>query len=258
MLKSTHILGVKVTTEKESEILEFIGNELGKSRSKRRKIVIFTPNPEQLSAASRDSSLKSLLNQSDINLPDGVGVVVAARLTGRPIERRISGVDFMQSLVKSNSKRPIKTGYFGGQRGVAESAANCLQKMAILEAKKEAEISIGYASDGFDKERMMHSDIDILFVGLGFPKQEKWIMEHKDEVPATVIMAVGGSLDFISGRIPRAPKAVRNLGGEWLFRLIIQPWRFLRQLQLLHFGALIFVEALSSRLKLNQESRIEN
>ncbi len=242
MLKTIEILGVKITAENEGKILELLRSELNKPKKDRRKLVIFTPNPEQISSAAGNASLKEMLNSADINLPDGIGVIGGASLLGRKLEARIAGVDFMESLVKSDSKQPVVTGFFGGQPGVAIEAANCLQKIA-------PKMAIGYASDTFDKDRMIHSDIDILFVGLGFPKQEKWILAHKNEVPASIIMAVGGSLDFLSGRVPRAPKFVRKLGAEWLFRLTIQPWRIIRQARLLHFGGLILKEAVSNRLK---------
>ncbi|OGH16200.1 MAG: hypothetical protein A3C30_02585 [Candidatus Levybacteria bacterium RIFCSPHIGHO2_02_FULL_40_18] len=242
MLNKTNILGVGFTEEKESKILEYIFSELRKDKKRRDKIVIFTPNPEQVAAAVRNEDLRNLLNQAQISLPDGVGILWAAKLFGKPIYARITGVDFMKSLVKSISNQPVITGYFGGQKGVAEACALCLQK-------KWPNLRVGYASDFYDKEKMIQSDIDILFVALGFPKQEKWIFEHKDEIPATVIMAVGGAFDFFSGRIMRAPGFVRRIGFEWLFRLILQPWRFWRQLQIWHFSGLIFREALTNRLK---------
>lgn len=259
MENSTRILGVKITTESEDKILEYVvrklipktGGALGgkKIKKARSKIIIFTPNPEQISAASRNPELKNLLNEADIALPDGMGVVWAARLLGKPIEARISGIDFMQNLVKRKLKRPVVIGCFGGQAGVAEDAAKCLQKMASSDPHGGSKITIGYASDIYDRAKMMQSDIDILFVGLGFPKQERWIIEHKDEIPATVIMACGGSFDFLSGRIRRAPFVIRRIGLEWLFRLMNQPARFFRQLQIWHFGGLILLEALSSRIK---------
>src|SRR3989344_2574187 len=254
-MQKSNILGVGITTEKEDKILEYIIKDLGKPKKKRQKIVIFTPNPEQISQASRDEELKTLLNQAEIALPDGVFVPVAARLLGEPIDRRITGVDFMKSLVKtvsapikSGSEQPVVTGYLGGQRGVAEKAANCLRKIY-------PNLRVGYTSEAYDRQRMIRSDIDILFVALGFPKQEKWIIEHKDEIPATVLMGVGGAFDFISWAVPRAPKFVRDIGFEWLFRLTIQPWRFKRQLQIWHFAGLIFARALSNRVKKMKNER---
>lgn len=249
MRNKAYILGVGITTTSEKKILEYLLRELKKPRSEREKVIIFTPNPEQISAAARSPELTELLNQAQISLPDSVGVVMAARLIGKPIYARITGIDFMKSLCEnvstlplSGREQPVITGFLGGLPGVAELTSECLRKTS-------PDLRVGYASQAYEKEKMMQSDIDILFVAMGFPKQEKWIMEHKDEIPATVLMSVGGAFDFISGKIPRAPKFLQKLGLEWLFRLILQPWRFFRQLQILHFGALIFWEALGGRLK---------
>lgn len=242
MLNKTKILGVGFTTAKEEKVLEYILDELSKSK----KTLIFTPNPEQVAASARNREIRDLLNQAQVSLPDGNGVVMGARLLGKPIYARIAGVDFMEKLVKSIAERGVITGYLGGQEGVAEATANCLKK-------KWPKLCVGYASHAYDKEKMIQSDLDILFVAFGFPKQERWILEHKDEIPATVIMAVGGSFDFISGRVPRAPRVLRLIGLEWLFRLILQPWRIFRQLQILHFSGLIFARWLSDRLKIFQK-----
>lgn len=249
MFNKINILGIGFTAENEEKILEFILNRLSKkkknlpaARQGRDKIIIFTPNPEQVAASARDPKLGELLNQAHINLPDGLGILWASRLLGKPIYARITGIDFMEKLVKSVANQPVMTGYFGGKEGVAEATADCLKK-------KWPKLRVGYASHLYNKEKMIQSDVDILFVALGFPKQEQWIIEHKDEIPAKVLMAVGGSFDFISGRIVRAPTLLRRVGLEWLFRLILQPWRIFRQLQILHFSGLIFWEVLSSRLK---------
>ncbi|MFS8159156.1 MAG: WecB/TagA/CpsF family glycosyltransferase, partial [Candidatus Roizmanbacteria bacterium] len=186
--------------------------------------------------------LKILLNKANITLPDGVGLVAAARLLDLPIKRRIAGVDFMEKLLSVVANRPVKSGFFGGQKGVAVEAANCLQK-------SYQNLQISYASHAYNGDELKKAGIDILFVGLGFPKQEEWILEHRDEIDAKVIMAVGGAFDFLSRNVVRAPKVVQDVGAEWLFRLIRQPWRARRQAQLLNFSALILGRALSDRLK---------
>lgn len=235
------MLGVGVTSATQDKILEYLLKELKKDRKRREKIVIFTPNPEQISAANCDPKLAGVLNRAQIALPDGIGTVLGSRLIGTPIQARIPGIDFMKSLCENISKWPVNTGYFGGQGDVAEKAGECLRKMY-------PGLRVEYASGEVLSEELIRSDIDILFVGLGFPKQEQWILENMNKIPATVFMSVGGSFDFLSGRIPRAPVFLRRVGLEWLFRLIVQPWRFKRQLQILHFGGLIFWKALSNRL----------
>ncbi len=249
MLSKTYILGVGITTAAKDKILELIDQKLSEKGKSVAPLIIFTPNPEQISQASGDASLRDTLNQADIALPDGVGVIIAARLLGKPLYSRITGVDFIEELLghvstgaNSSSKKLVNTGYFGSGKGVAEAASKCLKA-------KYPQVSIGYASDVYNREKMIQSDVDILFVALGFPKQEKWILEHKDEVKAKIIMGVGGSLDFISGKVPRAPMVIRLFSLEWLFRLIVQPWRFKRQLRLLHFSALVLQEALSNKVR---------
>jgi len=87
--------------------------------------------------------------------------------------------------------------------------------------------------------------IDILFVAFGAPKQEFWISENLDKIPVKIAIGVGGAFDYISGKIPRAPFFVRKLGMEWLFRLLVQPWRIKRQLSLIEFAWLVIKEKLS-------------
>ena len=89
--------------------------------------------------------------------------------------------------------------------------------------------------------------MDILFVAFGFPKQEQWIAENLDKIPVKVAMGVGGAFDYISGNVPRSPVFIRKLGLEWLFRLIIQPWRLKRQLALFKFIYLVLREKLKSK-----------
>ena len=95
-------------------------------------------------------------------------------------------------------------------------------------------------------EALKDKKIDILFVAFGSPKQEIWIADNLKALPAKIIVGVGGAFDFISGKVPRAPKVFRSLGLEWLFRLSIQPWRIKRQLSLIKFVVLILKEKLKS------------
>jgi len=243
-MEKINILGVNITAASKKQILEYLAKEIKKSKS---KIKIFTPNPEIIAYASKHVDFKTALNQAQISIPDGVGVAVGAWMMGGGRLERIAGVDLMEDIVKSASEgqisvsnQPVVIGFLGGLGSVAEEAAECLQK-------KYKNINIGYASAVWDKSKMIHSDIDILFVAYGFPKQEEWINENFDKIPAKIAMGVGGSFDFIAGRVPRAPKIVRVIGFEWLFRLIVQPWRWKRQLQLLDFTRLILKEALVYR-----------
>ena len=229
------LLGVGFTRATEQRILEFIVTGLGKSVG---KYYIVTPNPEILVIADKDPQYKNILNGAKLALPDGIGVVMAAKLVGKPLEARIHGVDLMESLCREVSNRPITVGFLGAGPNVAEQTAECLKK-------KYPGLKVGLVasewSDGLKARK-----IDMLFVAFGSPKQEIWIADNLNSLPAKVIVGVGGAFDFLSGKVTRAPRILRNLGLEWLFRLIIQPWRIKRQLSLIKFIFLILKERLKS------------
>ena len=216
-----------------------------------------TPNPEIVMLARGDTVLSSILNSAEFSLPDGVGLIWASRWQAMwnsfagpagsfPITSRVSGVDIMEKLVELASKRGWKVFLLGGKDDVAEAATKKLiskyPKLRVQFAPgpimnldgvpvNEAEVKKEQWVIARINEFMPH----LLFVGLGFPKQEKWSARNKEKLKANGIMVVGGSFDFISGRVPRAPKFMREVGLEWLFRLVIQPWRIKRQMALPKF-----------------------
>jgi len=264
-MKKVDILGVDITASKEDEILEYITTVLEK---KEEKAFIVTPNPEILVFAKKHSSLKNILNRSQVALADGIGVVWAAKVLGKDLKSRISGVDFMEKVCQDMSKKTAIVGFLGGRGNVAVKTAECLaarypglrvgfageewkvkskiknqkSKVQIKSQKFEDEVTLEEANDQRPKT------IDILFVAFGYPKQEEWIYENLPKIPVKVAMGVGGAFDYISGNVSRAPKIVQTLGFEWLFRLIVEPWRWKRQLALIEFGWLVLKEVFESRL----------
>lgn len=201
------ILGVKINDVNMSEALEIVHGWLKKSG----KHYIVTPNPEFIMTAQKDLEFKKILNDADLSIPDGAGL----KLSGK-IKNTVTGVDFMEKLVERSSDWGVTIGLLGGRDGVANKTFECLQK-------KYPRIKIDNASP------------DLLFVALGAPKQEKWITQNLPKLKVKVAMGVGGAFDYISGRVSRAPIGLRTLGLEWLFRLIVQPWRIKRQLKLLQY-----------------------
>jgi len=230
-----YLLGVGLTNADEHKILEFIYTGLKKSAE---KYYIVTPNPELLVIADKDKNYKKILNGAKLALPDGVGVVWGARLLGKRFKQRITGVDFMETLCSYVSKRPITVGFLGAGPNIAVKTAECLQK-------KYPGLRVGYAASEWS-DALKSKKIDILFVAFGSPKQEIWIKNTLKDLPVKVAIGVGGAFDFISGKVPRAPKVLRSLGFEWLFRLLIQPWRIRRQLSLIKFVYLVIQEKLSA------------
>lgn len=197
---------------------------------------IFTPNPEMLVDAQRNSSFKAVLNGGDMNLCDGFGLWL---VTGRRAER-ITGVDFMLDLCALAEKENKSIYLLGsGSEDVVKKTVEILQSkfpcLRIVGCNRGSVIT-DHGSLFYDKEEnesvvydIITKAPDIVFVAFGHGKQEKWIAQNLRDLPSVKIaMGVGGAFDFISGKIKRAPKFVRRIGLEWVWRLILQPRRAVR------------------------------
>lgn len=188
-------------------------------------------NPEKIIKADKDSGLKELLNSATIQIPDGVGVLLASKLKGGHIRSRVTGIDLMQNICKLASEKNYKVFLLGAKPGVAEKAAGIL--MERYKGLNITGIQDGYFKD--DREvidKIREASPDIVFVAMGSPKQEYWIKKNMEEIGASLYMGVGGSYDVICGNIDRAPEWMCKAGLEWLFRLIKEPWRYKRMVVL--------------------------
>ncbi|MCC8098171.1 MAG: WecB/TagA/CpsF family glycosyltransferase [Eubacterium sp.] len=220
----------------------------------RKKTVIFTPNPEMVMAAQKDKEFMHVLNSADLLIPDGIGIVKASKIYHNPIKERVAGCDLIEEVF-ARVKTTVNTVYFlGGAEGVAEKARQKMQKkyrgLTISGAHH------GYFKDGSPEEKEVIDEInrlnpEILLVGLGFPRQEKWIARHKDKLNSIIIMGVGGSFDVLSGNTKRAPEFYRNHGLEWFYRLITQPTRFKRMLVLPVFLVRAIGERFGAKIEFN-------
>lgn len=211
-----NILGIKIDDLNTPQIVEIVEGWLKKSG----KYYIVTPNPEIVMMAQKDLELKKIINNANLSIPDGVGL----KLSG-DILNYSPGIDVMEELIKRASDWAAAVGFLGGSAGVAEKTAECL-------LKKYPRLKLSFASSVTPRD---FPKCDLLFVALGAPKQEKWIAKNLPKLPIKVAMGVGGAFDFLSGKVPRAPLWIRNIGMEWLFRLIVQPWRIKRQLALIKY-----------------------
>lgn len=220
------VLGVSIDDITEEQALSKVKSWLAKLG----KHYIVTPNPEIVIIAQKDTELKKIINSADLAIPDGVGLRLST-----DIVCNIPGIDFMEALIKYAADYGFTTGFLGGRGDVAKKTVECLRKkypkLKVSLAKSGGEID----SDGRSSEVLSIPQTDLLFVAFGPPKQEKWVSNNLVKQSVKVMMVVGGAFDILSGRIPRAPIFLRKLSLEWLFRLIIQPWRIKRQLALLKF-----------------------
>lgn len=231
------VLGVKI----DDVTMEEAVNTVDRWLSRVGKHYIVTPNPEFLVTAQENKQFQIVLNKSDLSIPDGVGL----KLGG--IKNIVPGINFMQSLIKMAAEKAFTVGLLGGRIEVAEKTAERLKK--TYPGLKISFAESGPVIDSLNRlprsastssASLAMTKCDILFVAFGHPKQEYWIAQNLDKIPVKVAMGVGGAFDVISGKLPRAPKWLRSLKLEWLFRLMIQPWRIKRQLALLKYIWLIY------------------
>lgn len=201
---------------------------------------IATVNPEFLMRARANPRFRAVLNRAALCIPDGIGILLAARARGRDLRERVAGSDLVPNLAQVGAARGWRLFFLGAAPGVAEEAAARLQahhpalQIAGCYAgspapEEEAEIA----------ERIRRAATDIVLVAYGAPNQDLWISRNLAATGAAVGIGVGGSFDFIAGVSRRAPRWVQCIGLEWLDRLLREPWRWRRQLALPHFVWLV-------------------
>ncbi|TDT50816.1 WecB/TagA/CpsF family glycosyltransferase [Fonticella tunisiensis] len=202
-------------------------DEVDRIISNRKPSFVVAINPEKIMKAQKDESLRNLLNSASMQIPDGVGVVIASRFKGGKIRSRVTGIELMENICKVSAKKGYRVFLLGAKPGVAEGASDILKK-------RYPGLNIVGTRDGYFKdedeviENIKASSPDVLFVAMGSPKQEYWITKNMDKLGVPLCMGVGGSYDVICGNIKRAPKWMCSIGLEWLYRLIKEPWRYKR------------------------------
>lgn len=198
--------------------------------------IICTPNPEIVMEAQSDSELMGILRAADMVTPDGVGILWASKYSEEKINERVSGYDLVINIFERMKDTDLTVYMFGGAPEVAAKAAEMMTKR--YEGLKIVGLHDGY----FDskEENNIIADIkkhqpSLLLVGLGSPKQEKWIYNNLRLTGAKLAIGIGGSFDVMSGNLKRAPEVFCKLGIEWFYRLVTQPTRFKRMLRLPKF-----------------------
>jgi len=184
-------------------------------------------------AAQHDPFFRQCINEAALAMPDGIGVVWAARYLGKPTPERVTGVDMLVDL----SKQGYRLYLLGAAPGVAEAAGERLQVLAPgLQIAGAYAGSPALAEEDEIIERVRVAQADVLCVAYGAPAQDVWIRRNLARLPVAVAMGVGGSFDFLTGRQQRAPRMMQKLGLEWLYRLYREPWRWRRMLALPKFA----------------------
>ena len=190
---------------------------------------ICTMNPEFIMTARRDPLFAAVLRQADLCVPDGGGILWAARRQGVHLHERVTGSDGIYRICQRAAACGWRVYFLGAAEGVAEEAGH---RLAAL--YPGLQVSGAYGGSPHDDSwpeiaaRLKAVQPDILFVAYGHPRQDLWIAQHRQELPVKVALGIGGAFDFVAGVIPRAPAWARQWGVEWLYRLLQQPWRWRR------------------------------
>ena len=198
---------------------------------------VYTPNSEIIMAAYKKNEFRDVLNNAELLTADGIGVVYASKILGKPIAERAAGFDIACEVLERIKGTSHSVFLFGGKPGVAEIAEEKLKE-------RYPELVIAGKRNGYfkpeDEEDIVNeintTGADLVFVCLGAPKQELWIDKYKDKLTAKVAMGIGGSLDVFAGTALRAPEFYCKHGLEWFYRLMKQPSRAGRMLALPKFG----------------------
>lgn len=187
---------------------------------------VITINPEMFQAAEKDYYFENIIREADMVIPDGVGVTLGLRLTGKNAER-IPGVDFAKRLLQEAALSNIPVAIVGAKEEVITKAVRNLQNE--INGLNIVYFHDGYFNDNSEiYENLKKYSPKLILVALGAPKQEKFIYEAKKELNPALMIGIGGSLDVWSGNVKRAPKIFQILGLEWFYRTVTQPSRFKR------------------------------
>lgn len=232
------VLGVPFNNVTQKEAVDIVISYLHSDT----KSKVYTPNPEMVMYAQKDKDFMRVLRDSTLTVPDGIGIVYGSKFTSNPVKERVAGYDMVQGIFDriKNSEKTVY--FFGGAPEVAQSAKEAMEKK--YKGLKVVGVANGYFDDKREQEIINEINAlspDLLLVGIGFPKQEKWIDKNIDSLNVKVAIGVGGSFDVMSGKVKRAPDIFIKLGLEWFHRLITQPSRFVRMLQLPVFMLTVMV-----------------
>lgn len=239
-MKRLEIMGVPVDHVTPAEAIERLSGFIEDGSPHQ----VVTVNPEFVMTAQENEEFARVLRSANLALPDGIGIIWASRLLGRPLRTRVAGVDTVLALAGAAAAKGWRVFLLGSAEGVAARASEALQQRhPSLEI-----VGVLPGSPAPDEEDRLAASVraarpHVLLVAFGAPAQDLWIARNLDRLGVPVAMGVGGSFDFIAGVSRRAPPWMRRLGLEWLHRLIREPWRWRRMVALPRFALRVLLQA---------------
>lgn len=223
--------------------------------TKKRRGYITLTNPRGVVIARKDPSLRDALTNAELVLPDGIGIILASILLGYGRSCRVDGPTLMLKICDKGRKYGYAHYFYGGKEGVARKLVEKLTEeypgLDVVGTHCPPFRKLSQQEDDAVIEEINAAKPDIVWVGTGAPKQDKWMHDHLGRIHAPVMVGVGAAFDYNSGNMKRAPKWVRACCLEWLYRLFIEPRRhFPRKIQIFHFLYLVIVRAITFRCRL--------
>lgn len=226
-----NICGVQVDRYSFHEVVEQITNH---ALSRNSPQYVVTPNAQHIVTLQRDSLFREIYRNAFLSVPDGVPLLWAAKFFNTPLSGRVNGTDLFERLCQTSAEIGLKIFLLGGRPGAAQKAADTLKKkypnIKIVGTNCPA---YGFETDESELEKINFAieaaKPDILFVGLGAPKQEYWMYNNYQKLNVPICLGIGVSFELVSGMVKRAPIMMQKVGLEWLFRLIVEPRRLWRR-----------------------------
>lgn len=242
MSEKVNVRGVLFDSLTMEETVDLLCERL----KKKIPTAVYTPNAEIVQACIEDENLYPIINSAEVIIPDGIGVIKAARICKTPLKEKVAGVVVGEKLLEQAAHMPEYGIFFlGGKPGVAEIAADKMRE-------KYPGVHIVGCHDGYFQKTgpendaviasICESGAAIVYVFLGAPTQERWIYENRARMQATMYLGLGGSVDVYAGCSKRAPEIFIRFGLEWFYRLCREPWRLKRMMKLpkFYFGTWFF------------------
>jgi N-acetylglucosaminyldiphosphoundecaprenol N-acetyl-beta-D-mannosaminyltransferase len=245
-IKSTQILGVRVDILSMADALAKIQSFIEQGGPH----LVVTADASAIVIAQKDHEFREIVQNASLVTPDGIGVVWAANRQGTPMIERVSGADLVARVCEEGAKRGHRFYFLGSAPGIAEAAAENLEK-------KYPGMQVVGARDGFfthEQEPQIAQEIaskkpHYLFVAMGIPKQEKFIAQYQSILNVPVMIGVGGTLDVYSGKVKRAPMLFRKLNLEWLWRTVSNPKKIRKAATLPIFVRLVLTKVQKNHSK---------
>lgn len=209
---------------------EVVGRIVDQAFSKDSPEYVVTPNAQHILTLQKDTHFREIYGKAFLVVPDGVSLLWAAKFLQTPLEGRVNGTDLFERLCAIAAEKGLKIFLLGGRPGAADKAAEILQaRYPDLKIVGTHCPPYGFESNSAElaliNAKIQAATPDILFVGLGAPKQENWIYANYQQLNVPISIGIGVSFELVAGMVQRAPVLMQKSGLEWLFRLIVEPKR---------------------------------